>query len=356
MAVWLRNGSFDMNILSSEEFDVPVISVGNLTVGGTGKTPHIEYLIRLLKTKYRVAVLSRGYKRKTSGFVLAAKTSSAQTVGDESYQIFRKFSGIIVAVDANRRRGIRRLLALPDAERPEVILLDDAFQHRYVKPSLSILLSDYNRPFFKDRLLPAGRLREPAKNAKRADIVIITKCRAGSDNQQTLNSLKIAPQQTAFCSALKYGKIERIWDCNKGEAINTGDISMILVTGIANPAPLIRFLNSLTVGLRIMLYGDHHDFTKKDFEEIRKQFETLSEIRGRVLASRPVIVSTEKDMARLAGNPYVPDTLKQAWCYLPVEVTFMPEDEKLFIKKIEQHVAEIIGNRSVAPSADSRKY
>ncbi|MDR2806060.1 MAG: tetraacyldisaccharide 4'-kinase, partial [Dysgonamonadaceae bacterium] len=176
MVVALRNYLFDRGIFRSEDFPVPVISIGNLSAGGTGKTPHTEYLIRKLSKNHKVAVLSRGYKRKTRGFVLADDNASARTLGDEPFQMFRKFPEIPVAVDANRRRGIRHLLNLPEAIKPEVIMLDDAFQHRYVKPSLSLLLADSRRPFSDDYLLPAGRLREPAKNYRRADFIIYTKC------------------------------------------------------------------------------------------------------------------------------------------------------------------------------------
>lgn len=158
IGVGLRNMLFDWNVLPSEHFPIPVICIGNLSVGGTGKTPHTEYLIRLLKTKYRVAVLSRGYKRRSSGFVLATATTSARDLGDEPYQMKHKFPDVQVAVDTDRRRGIRNLLRLPEEERPEIILLDDAFQHRYVSPSFSIVLTDVHRLFYEDRLLPVGLL------------------------------------------------------------------------------------------------------------------------------------------------------------------------------------------------------
>ena len=176
VVVWFRNKLFDWSILPSEEFSVPVICVGNITAGGTGKTPHVEYLIELLKKDYKVAVLSRGYKRKTSGFVLADTQSTVKTIGDEPLQIFKKFPDIIVAVDGNRRRGIKKLLNIPEEKRPEIILLDDAFQHRYVKPFLSILLIDSNRLIYEDTLLPAGRLRESRAGKDRANMVVVTKC------------------------------------------------------------------------------------------------------------------------------------------------------------------------------------
>lgn len=176
IGVRFRNQLFDWKILRTERYDLPIICVGNLTVGGTGKTPHTEYIIRLIKDRYRVAVLSRGYKRKTSGFLLADQRSTSKDIGDEPYQMKRKFPDILVAVDADRRRGIRNLLALPENKRPEVIVLDDAFQHRYVAPTLNILLTDCHRLYTQDKLLPAGRLREPVDGARRADVIIVTKC------------------------------------------------------------------------------------------------------------------------------------------------------------------------------------
>ncbi len=173
--VIIRNKLFDWGLFRSKSFDVPVICVGNLSVGGTGKTPHTEYLIKLLHDKYQVAVLSRGYKRRTQGYVLATPQSTARTIGDEPYQMYTKFPSVTLAVDENRCHGIEKLLAL---KKPavDVVLLDDAFQHRYVKPGLSILLTDYHRLFCDDALLPAGRLREPVSGKNRAQIIIVTKC------------------------------------------------------------------------------------------------------------------------------------------------------------------------------------
>ncbi|MDR1380244.1 MAG: tetraacyldisaccharide 4'-kinase, partial [Tannerella sp.] len=172
----VRNVLFEWNILPSGSFPVPVICIGNIAAGGTGKTPFTEYLVRLLAKQYRVAVLSRGYRRETEGFVLAKETCTARDIGDEPCQIKRKFPDIVVAVDANRRRGIRRLLALPDGERPQIILLDDAMQHRYVQPSLTIMLTEYGNLYYDDILLPAGNLRESVHAVYRADIVVVTKC------------------------------------------------------------------------------------------------------------------------------------------------------------------------------------
>ena len=172
----LRNRLFDWGVLPSEHFLLPVICIGNLAVGGTGKTPHVEYLIRLLSQRYRVAVLSRGYKRRTKGFRLADVHDTSETIGDEPFQLKTKFTWLCVAVSEDRRVGIRQLMALPEGQRPELLLLDDAYQHRYVTPSFSILLTDSHRIYTRDALLPVGRLREPAAGAKRADVVVVTKC------------------------------------------------------------------------------------------------------------------------------------------------------------------------------------
>ncbi|MDR1371501.1 MAG: tetraacyldisaccharide 4'-kinase [Dysgonamonadaceae bacterium] len=333
--VRFRNKLFDLRILPSEEFDIPVISVGNLAVGGTGKTPHIEYLIRLfLNKKYRVAILSRGYKRKTRGFMLADEHSDSRRIGDESYQIHRKFSEVTVAVDSSRRRGIRRLLALPGDERPEIILLDDAFQHRYVKPALSILLTDYNRQFNNDRLLPAGRLREPASSAGRADIIIVTKC-----------PKDVCEQDGRFYSSFEYKGLLPVFPASTVvhkeslDRLKKENFSLLVVAGLANPVPLTKYLNEYTTDLNIMLYPDHHDFTERDFSEIKARFNNITN-------AQKLLVTTEKDAARIVDNPYVSDLLKPFIFYLPVEVVFAcPEQEKLFIQQLHSYLFSNKQNR-----------
>lgn len=345
VAITLRNKLFDLKILPVEKFEIPVISVGNLAVGGTGKTPHVEYIIQLLKNKYRIAVLSRGYKRKTRGFRLADASADSRTIGDEPLQIFKKFPDIVVAVDANRRRGIRRLLALPATIRPEVVVLDDGFQHRYVQPSLSILLTEFDRPFFKDRLLPAGRLRESAKNVERSDIVIFTKC-PPNEIPEISKLWKTATKQSVFYSSFHYKEFQPIFEDSFQGISDYNNCAMLLVTGIARPAPFIRHLNSLTIGLQILLFSDHHDFCKNDFAKIKSVFDSIKR-------KEKIIVSTEKDAARLASNPEIPDELRGSWMYMPIEIVFAENGENSFTKKIEEHVAEFIGNRCMAPSSTS---
>ena len=214
IGIWLRNRLFDWGILHSEQYSIPVICIGNLSVGGTGKTPHTEYFIRLLKDKYRIAVLSRGYKRKTSGFILADSESSSLEIGDEPFQMKNKFPDILVAVDANRRRGIQNLLSLPEKDRPEVILLDDAYQHRYVHPSLSIVLSDYHRLFYNDKLMPTGHLREPISNINRTDIVVVTKCDEDMkpiDFRVIEENMKLRAHQLLFFTSIVYGEVKPVF-------------------------------------------------------------------------------------------------------------------------------------------------
>lgn len=207
IGVSIRNRLFNLGILKTQEFDIPIICVGNITVGGTGKTPHTESLINELKNDYRVACLSRGYKRKTSGFVLATANSTANDIGDEPMQIKAKFPEITVAVDANRVRGIKKLMQLP--EKPEVIILDDGFQHRYVKADINIMLIDYNRPIYEDHLLPLGRLRESIHAKDRANYIIVTKCPQNIspiEKRIILKHLNLKAYQQLLFSSMKYGE------------------------------------------------------------------------------------------------------------------------------------------------------
>ncbi|GHU72829.1 tetraacyldisaccharide 4'-kinase [Bacteroidia bacterium] len=340
--VFLRNKLFDWSILPSESFDIPVISIGNLSVGGTGKTPHTEFLIRLLSKKYKVAVLSRGYKRKTKGFLLADEKANAQTIGDEPFQMHRKFSEIIVAVDANRRRAIRLLLQ----EKPDVILLDDAFQHRFVKPSLSILLTDSNRPFWEDKLLPAGRLREPASCCKRADILIVTK---NSEQLRITNyELRITTIFSIFNSRFIYRGLLPVFPefstvkKENIERLKKELYSFLVITGLANPKPLIEYLKNYTTDLQSMVYSDHHDFNRNDVIRIQRTFQTIEN-------QHKIIITSEKDAVRLQHNPFITDEIKSHIYYLPIEVAFCSDkEEHSFISKIENHVKEFTRNRILA--------
>lgn len=308
--VWIRNKLFDRRILPVEEFSIPVISIGNIAVGGTGKTPMTEHLIELLSPHARIAMLSRGYRRKSKGFVKAHAQSAARDIGDEPYQIFCKYPHITVAVDTDRRRGIKNLL---QSERPpQIVLLDDAFQHRYVKPAVSIVLCDSNRMPYHDRLLPAGRLRESVKGLCRADIVILTKCPHTLSAQDYLNEarrLHILPQQL-YASHIEYGTPYQIETKNPQtiEAIAQGK-NIIVLTGIANPTPMVEYLKQFTPQITLCDYPDHHNFTAQELQHIEKLLRR---------SDNPIIITTEKDAARLSSTP-LSHTIKSHCYVLPLK-------------------------------------
>lgn len=307
LGVHVRNWMFDRGILHSRSFDIPVICVGNITVGGTGKTPHTEYLIRLLKERYRVATLSRGYKRRSHGFVLADAHSSVADIGDEPCQMKRKFPDVEVAVDADRCHGIEQLMA---TGRPEVILLDDAYQHRYVQAGLNILLMDFHRVTYRDCLLPAGRLREPHSGISRADVVIVTKCpREMSDRQigEITSSLALAERQKVFFTRYAYPKhIDGVGD------------DPVLLTGIASPRQMMEDLKHVAPQMELLSFPDHHNFSEADIEQIRKR------TRGRT------ILTTEKDATRLHGLDNV--------VVVPVVVEFVGGSKSLFDQTVLDYV------------------
>lgn len=317
----MRNLLFDWGILPVERFPVPVICVGNLSVGGTGKTPHTEYLVRLLKGRYQIAVLSRGYKRKTSGFLLATLETTERELGDEPYQIKHKFPDIQVAVDTDRRRGIRNLLQLPISERPEVILLDDAFQHRYVEPSFSIVLTDVHRLFYEDRLLPVGRLREPASRVDRADIVVVTKCEEGMkpiDFRVIENNMNLQAWQRLFFTRIVYGEIEPVFP-EEVHSLSWDEIDVdddvLVIVGIASPASFVREVERHSKRVVPILFPDHHAFGKADFRK-------LDEIFGRMRSPNKRIIVTEKDAVRLKENLLMPEVWRKSLYYLPITIDF----------------------------------
>lgn len=335
IGVWLRNRLFDWGILHSEQYSIPVICIGNLSVGGTGKTPHTEYIIRLLKDKYRIAVLSRGYKRQTSGFILADSESSSLEIGDEPFQMKSKFPDILVAVDANRRRGIQTLLSLPEKEKPEVILLDDAYQHRYVRPSLSIVLSDYHRLFYHDRLMPAGRLREPISHINRTDIVVVTKC---DENMKPIDyriigkNMKLRAHQSLFFTSIVYGEIKPVFPV-EARPLSLKDIrredDILLISGIAAPVPFIREVEKYSDKVLPMVFPDHHIFGKSDFKKLDTVFKDMT-------SPRKLILVTEKDAARLKNSPLVPEKWKKSLYYLPIVIRFC--NGQRFDETIKKHI------------------
>lgn len=334
----IRNWMFEQKFLKTVEYDIPVIGVGNLAVGGTGKTPHVEYIVSHLSLDYKVAVLSRGYKRKTKGFVLANVKSTPSSIGDEPYQIYQKFHGkVIVAVCESRKKGIEELMKLyPDLD---LIVLDDSFQHRWVKPKVSILLTDYSRPFYEDKLLPLGRLREGPMQVNRADMVIMTKC---PDDLQPMQfriaskNLDLMAFQKLFFSRYDYGDLRPVFIDDAPYTVGLLDLtqsdSVMLLTGIANPRYIVKYLRSYPFRVKVDHYPDHHDFSKRDIHDITKKFKEMP-------GKRKIIVTTEKDAVRLMHNPYFPKDLKPFTFYLPVSVRMLKGvDDHDLIEEIKNQI------------------
>lgn len=299
-----RNFLFDKQLLKSYSFNLPVIAVGNLSVGGTGKTPQIEYLIRLLSLNYKVATLSRGYKRKSEGFVLADSNSNAEILGDEPFQFYSKFPNILVAVDADRKNGIENLLQQNPT--PEIILLDDAFQHRKVKAGFYILLTAYGDLYADDYILPTGNLRESRSGAKRANVIVVTKCPPDlslEQQQQITKKLNIENNQELYFTAIAYD--DKVYSENR--TLEVGEIkttSKLLIAGIAKPKPFFNFLKGENDD--VMEFPDHHEFSEKDIADI------LSKAQNRV------IITTEKDYVRLKGRLAADQIF-----YLPIQSVFL---------------------------------
>jgi tetraacyldisaccharide 4'-kinase len=358
IVIWIRNVLFNAEIIPSTSFNLPVISVGNITVGGTGKTPHTEYLIRLLSKEYQVAVLSRGYKRKSKGFLLADEHSGLAELGDEALQMKLKFPNLVVAVDEKRRRGIARLIESTFQPFIDVILLDDAYQHRSVSPSISILMIDYNRLIREDMLLPVGNLREPAGQMKRAQIVIVSKCPTDlkpMDVRILSTKINILPYQSLYFTTMKYGSLEKLtpWEANTEtntpgeettqtvqttirprlvqsfEQIQTEQIPVLLLTGIATPENLERYVSKYTK-VKSMFFADHHEFGKHDAKKIGQEFEKIRAAGG-------ILLTTEKDATRIRNNPYM-QLLKPFIYYPTLEIHFLEGQGKTFEQKISDYV------------------
>jgi tetraacyldisaccharide 4'-kinase len=336
----LRGKFFDWNLLPSESFPLAVISVGNLSVGGTGKTPMVEYLIRLLSDDHKTATLSRGYKRDTKGFVLADKQSRYEQIGDEPLQYKTKFNNIEVAVHEKRRLGIRRLLeAFPDLD---VVLLDDAYQHRYVKPGLSILLTDFHKLYVNDHPLPAGTLREFRCAARRADIIIVTKtARVLSPITRRRITSLIRPRihQQLLFSYISYG--EPVPLCKKNETLLKKRYNTILLfSGIANSYPLQEHLRSKCSDLHVMDFMDHHKYTLQDLEKIKSNFDNM-------FTRNKVIFTTEKDAMRLDKSALRDLITHMPIFYVPISVRFHNGDSVIFDDQIRAYVEKDTGNKQV---------
>lgn len=333
-----RNLLFDIGAIKSYRFQIPTICIGNITVGGTGKTPHTEYLIELLGKKFRTAVLSRGYGRKSKGYIKADVTSTMPILGDEPFQIKNKYPWIDVAVCEKRVTGIERLLE--DANETEVILLDDAYQHRHVKAGLNILLIDSNRPIWQDCILPFGRMRESIGGIRRADIVIITKCNGITPQQANwcrsyMRKIKEIP---VFFSSMKYGMHYPLFkEAAPFDGISLGD-EILLVTGIAKPTPLKEEIARRGAKVELLQFGDHHNFTTGELEGIASRFK---EMQG----TRKAIITTEKDATRLLKRNDLPMIIKENIYALPIKVEILEGKEKIFNQIIVNYVTENSRNR-----------
>jgi tetraacyldisaccharide 4'-kinase len=343
----IRNFLYNTGILPSVEFHIPVICVGNITVGGTGKTPHTEYLTDLLRRGFRVAVLSRGYKRKSSGFRIVTPDSPVSETGDEPLQISCKYPDILVAVDRNRVKGVRKIMEVQPGT--EVIILDDAFQHRRITPGFSILLSDFSRLIIRDHILPYGNLRESISNMRRADIILVTKSPVDiSPIQRRLIVKEIdkAPYQNLYFTSLKYSPPVPVFNKNI-PPVSIPDISkskgagIVLVTGIANPKPLKEYIEETAGELVHLQYPDHYRFTEKDLKTIYYAFSTLKSYTRYVL-------TTEKDSVRLREFINIEEPVKSAFFYIPVGIYFLNEDSNEFDNLIIEYVRKNKRNNRVS--------
>lgn len=320
----IRKWMYDKKVFSSSAFGLPVVCVGNLSVGGTGKSPMVEYLVEMLKDKFQVATLSRGYKRKTKGYALAGNNSTALDIGDEPMQFHLKFPDVAVAVGEERLEAIPQLLH--DRPRTEVIILDDAFQHRRIRAGLNILLTDYGNLFTRDFYLPTGDLRDLKSSYKRADIIIVTKCRHNlsmEEKQKIIREIKPLAQQSVFFTTSEYAEPYHIFEKTTTTLGETKEV--LLVSGIANPRPLKKMLEEKCGTYYMMQYPDHFIFNIDDLRDIIKRFESIE-------SNSKIILTTEKDAVRLIKFNDVINTLP---LYVqPVRHSFLFEEENSFLKKL----------------------
>ena len=348
--VRFRNWLFDIGLKKSKSFSIPIISVGNITVGGSGKTPHVEYLIRLLHDKAKIAVLSRGYKRKSHGYILANESTTMPEIGDEPFQMHEKFSDIYVAVDAKRARGIENLQNDEVSKDVDVVLLDDAFQHRYVKPGISILLVDYHRLIIYDKMLPAGRLREPLSGKNRADIVIITKCPKDLKPMEfrvLTKAMDLYPFQKLYFTSIDYDTPKGVFEEKQIELDKLQDYHVLLLTGIASPKQMEHDLKPMTKDITNLSFGDHHSFKGKDIDRINDTFESMPEPR--------IIITTEKDAVRLRETEGLYEKVKSNMYELPIKVSFMLDQQDNFNEKIISYVRKNSRNSILAKKKDDNK-
>jgi tetraacyldisaccharide 4'-kinase len=332
----IRNKLFDWKLIPSRTFNVPIISVGNLCVGGTGKTPHIEYLTRLLKPDYKIAILSRGYKRKSKGFIMVNKNHTQEEIGDEPMQYLKKFPDVTLAVDGNRVRGIQKILdEKPDVD---VILMDDGFQHRYVKPGKSVILTDYHNIYTKDHLLPAGTLRESIKGAKRADFIVVTKSPKVLSpiiRRHLVKDIKPTPQQRLFYSFVNYDNPIPLKPGAEQDVPKSKFNYILMVTGVANSYPFQEYLRRCCNELIVLEFSDHHQYTQNDMVTITNEYNKL-------LTRNKAIFTTEKDATRLDREEFADYLEALPFYYVPIRIKFHDCDEIRYDKLILDYVKRSI--------------
>ncbi len=332
LIVYIRNCFFDWGWKKSRQFKTAIISVGNITAGGTGKTPHVEYILGVLQQQFSVAMVSRGYKRKSCGMQVATPSSNSRQMGDEPFQIYQKYPNAMVVADANRCRAIDYIEK--NHSNIDAIVLDDAFQHRYVEPGTSVLLIDYNRLITKDKLLPVGELRESAYARYRASIIIITKCPTTLkpiDLRNLYNEISPRPYQRLFYTTYQYGSLQPLFENNN--VTLTKDMHVLLVTGIANPQSLSSYLADQVASVQAISFSDHHSYTKGNWKTIQKRFDDIA-------APNKCIVVTEKDAVKLKEQGIVPDSLKNSVFVMPIQVVFLQDSEKEFNKLLIEYVSK----------------
>lgn len=329
----IRNMLYDSKVFKTHEFKIPVISVGNITVGGTGKTPHTEYIVNLLKDSYHVTILSRGYRRKTKGYLKASPQSTVKDIGDEPKQMSLKFQGKAdVCVCEDRCKGINNIIA--ENNESQVVVLDDAYQHRSVTPRVNILLTDFNRPIFNDHILPYGRLRESSANSKRANIIIVTKCPDDLkpiDRRVFSKHINLLPFQSIYFTNYRYLEPKRVFESPDNKPFEKPS-HVLLVTGIANPQTLISHVSqNITAEITHLKYADHHNFRKRDITKITEKFNSLPQ--------GSVIITTEKDAVRLREQNFN-SAVQAAMYYIPVEINFIYNDADKLNSQLLKYVDE----------------
>ena len=354
MITSFRNFLYNSGVLKSAEFHLPIICVGNITVGGTGKTPHTEYIAELLRSNFKVATLSRGYKRTSRGFLIASPATQVKEIGDEPMQIFRKFPDIVVTVDRNRVNGVNRILA----EKPEteVIILDDAFQHRRITPGFSILLTDFERLIIRDHMMPYGNLRESFGNMRRADIIIISKSPENISPIQRriiVKEIDKSPYQNLYFTSMVYRNPLPVFEA-MSQVANIPDLSdpensgIVLITGIANPQPFKEYLQKSFKEIIHLSFPDHYNFKEKDLQRIASEYQNLK-------STCKYIITTEKDGVRLREFTNIAEPLKSAFFYIPIGIHFLNDDKEEFDNMIVEYVRKNKRNNRVSESQRNKE-